>query len=344
MPSTRSPRQQGSFATLRQFVRERAAVQRCELCGAELASEHQHLVEPAGRQLLCCCDACAILFSSQESSRYRRVPRRIRFLPDFHMADAQWDSLMIPISLAFFFQSIPAGRVVAFYPSPAGATESLLDLGAWEELVRDNPILAELEPLRDPTGAVVGVIVREQQAIEGAVELVAERAGDRLFKIMVRVLNLTPLELEDQKSRDKALMRSFASTHTILGVRAGQFVSLLDPPEQWREIAAGCRNVGGWPVLVGEIGERDTMLASPIILYDYPQIAPESPGDLFDGTEIDEILTLRIMTMTEDEKREMAAVDECARVLLDRTEALAREQLMGLHGTMRSLRPLEGGR
>jgi hydrogenase maturation protease len=115
---------------------------------------------------------------------------------------------------------------------------------------------------------------------------------------------------------------------------------LLDPPERWRQAAAACRNVGAWPVLVGEEGQRDMMLASPIILYDYPQVAPESPGDFFDGTEIDEMLTLRILTLTDDEKRAMASVDEHAHILLARTEALAREQLLELHGTMRGLRRL----
>jgi len=109
-----------------------------------------------------------------------------------------------------------------------------------------------------------------------------------------------------------------------------------------RDLAAGCRNEGTWPVLVGVAGEVDTMLSSPIILYDYPQIAPESPGDLFDSTEIDEILTLRIMTLSDEEKRSMAALDDRGRALLERTESLARGQLMGLHGAMREVRPLSG--
>jgi hypothetical protein len=138
--------QRGSFAALRQFVRERAPVERCELCSAKLAPDHQHLVEPSSRQLVCCCDACAILFSNQGDTRYRRVPRRVRALPDFRITDAQWDSLLIPISLAFFYASTPAGRVVALYPGPAGAIESLLDLGAWSDLARENPILGQLEP------------------------------------------------------------------------------------------------------------------------------------------------------------------------------------------------------
>jgi hydrogenase maturation protease len=148
--------------------------------------------------------------------------------------------------------------------------------------------------------------------------------------------------LEDghEKSRDEALMRSLVSTHTILGVSEGEFVSLFDPPEAWRTVAASCQNVGSWPVLVGDAGEKDMMLSSPIILYDYPQVAPESPGDLFDSTEIDEILTLRILTLTDAEKLLVAAVDDRARLLLSRTEALARDQLMGLHGAVRSLRPV----
>jgi hydrogenase maturation protease len=198
----------------------------------------------------------------------------------------------------------------------------------------------ELEPWRSPDGESQGTIFREQQGILASVELSAERAGDGLYKMAVRVFNDTPFEPASRDGRNEALLRSLVSTHTILGVRGGAFVSLIDPPEAWRDLAAGCRNLGTWPVLVGEPGERDTMLSAPIILYDYPQIAPESPGDLFDATEIDEILTLRILTLTDEEKQAMAAVDERARALLERTESIAREQLMGLHGTVRGLRLL----
>jgi hypothetical protein len=107
-----------------------------------------------------------------------------------------------------------------------------------------------------------------------------------------------------------------------------------------KEFVGSCKNVGTWPVLVGEEGDRDTLLSSPIILYDYPQIAPESAGDLFDGTEIDEILSLRIMTLTDEEKREMSQSDERARQMLERTEAMPVEHLMKLHGVLRGLRPL----
>jgi hypothetical protein len=190
-----------------------------------------------------------------------------------------------------------------------------------------------LEPLPGPAGDVVGVLVREQHLVEGEVELAAAPAADGLFRLTVRVINRT--RPGDGASRDDALLRALVSTHTILGVRGGAFVSLLDPPGPWAEAAAACRNVGTWPVLVGAEGDRDTVLSSPIILYDYPQVAPESPGDLFDGTEIDEILTLRILTLTDDEKRAMAAVDERARALLTRTEGLGGEELWRLHGAVR---------
>ena len=146
MSSTRSSGPNSPFATLRQFVRERAPVERCELCSQALAAEHPHLIEPANRKLICACDACAILFSGSAEMKYRRVPRRIRFLADFQLTDALWESLMIPINMAFFFNSTTAGHVVALYPSPAGPTESLLGLDSWDEIVQANPLLKEMEP------------------------------------------------------------------------------------------------------------------------------------------------------------------------------------------------------
>jgi hypothetical protein len=146
MNSIHIPQRNHSFATLRRFIQERAvALETCELCSAKLGHGHQHLVEPSSRKLVCACDACTILFSSQEG-KYRRVPKRIRYLPDFHLTDAQWENLLIPINMAFFFHSTTAGRVVACYPSPAGPTESLLTLGSWEELVEQNRFLKTLEP------------------------------------------------------------------------------------------------------------------------------------------------------------------------------------------------------
>jgi len=134
-----------SFGVLRQFVRRASAVETCEMCSQELANHHQHLLEPVSRKLVCACDACAILFNNSGQTKYKRVPRRIRFLPDFHMTDSQWDGLMMPINMAFFFKSAPQERVIALYPSPAGATESLLSFDTWDEIEHDNPALLEME-------------------------------------------------------------------------------------------------------------------------------------------------------------------------------------------------------
>jgi hypothetical protein len=138
----------GSFATLRRWVRQPASVphERCELCSAEIRPEHQHLVELAKQKIVCACHPCAILFTSQAAAKYSRVPRRMLRLSSFVLDDQQWDGLLIPINLAFFFRSSTAGKFVAYYPSPAGATESLLDLEYWDAVVEQNPILREMDP------------------------------------------------------------------------------------------------------------------------------------------------------------------------------------------------------
>jgi hypothetical protein len=137
-----------AFDTLRQFARKPVSrqVEQCEMCSAELRSEHAHLIELTQRRLHCACDACAMLFSGQAGTKYRRVPRDIELLADFQMTDAEWDSLLIPINLAFFLQNSMDSRVSALYPSPAGATESLLPLEAWSNIVQTNPALSQLEP------------------------------------------------------------------------------------------------------------------------------------------------------------------------------------------------------
>ena len=115
------------------------------MCSAELAAEHQHLIDPSSRKLTCACQPCAILFSGGAETKYKTVPRRIRFLADFHLTDAQWDGLMIPIGMAFIFHHTPTEKIVALYPSPAGTTESLLAFDSWDDIVSDNPILKEME-------------------------------------------------------------------------------------------------------------------------------------------------------------------------------------------------------
>lgn len=134
-----------AFATLRQFARARPA-ERCELCGVGLAQEHPHLVQLSSRQIVCACEACAMLFDGMAGSKYRRVSRQVLLLGGFRLTDAQWESLLIPINMAFFFRSSVESRIVALYPSPAGAVESMLPLDAWSEIVRENAALCELRP------------------------------------------------------------------------------------------------------------------------------------------------------------------------------------------------------
>jgi hypothetical protein len=159
------PGYENAFGALRQLVRRKKDVERCELCSADVATGHPHLIERATRKLLCACDACAILFSGM-GTKYKRVPRRVLALADFHLTNGQWESLMVPISMAFFFRNTPDPRVVAFYPSPAGATESLLPLETWQDIEDANPVLKEMAPdvealLVNRVGHVRGVAAPE---------------------------------------------------------------------------------------------------------------------------------------------------------------------------------------
>lgn len=134
------------LASLRKFAIRSPAIERCDLCSAALAERHQHLLDPKTRRLLCACDACAILFSTSGETRFRRVPRDVYTLSDFKLSDQAWNSLGMPIALAFIFRSSASDEILAVYPSPAGPTESPLNTDSWDELVADNRVLAKLQP------------------------------------------------------------------------------------------------------------------------------------------------------------------------------------------------------
>jgi hypothetical protein len=193
------------------------------------------------------------------------------------------------------------------------------------------------ELIRGKRGKIAGRIVRKRWPISAVVRVTAEALGS-LVKVRIRVENLSRWPAEFTIDRNLALRRSLVGAHTLLEVRDGGFVSLLDPPEWARPAAAACVNLHTWPVLIGDAARRDLLLSSPIILYDYPQVAPESPGDLFDATEIDEILTLRTMTLTDEEKREARGTDSRAGAIIDRIDTMPAEILERLHGTVRYLR------
>jgi hydrogenase maturation protease len=197
------------------------------------------------------------------------------------------------------------------------------------------------EELRDKNGILAGAIVRTWQSLDGSLELQMSPCAGDVIKLTARVANRSDFNPtgHSEPIREAALLSSLVSAHLILGVEGGEFYSLLEPPPELAEIARSCENIGVWPVLAS--ADATTMLASPIILYDFPQIAPESAGNLFDSTEIDEILSLRILTLTDAEKAEIRQGDERARALLERTESIPPEQFRKLHGVLRGAHVLE---
>jgi hypothetical protein len=192
------------------------------------------------------------------------------------------------------------------------------------------------EPVHDASGALAGRVVRQRRQLDGQLNLIAEvLPGPYALRVRARVQNISTAPAA---SREEALQHALVAAHTVLAVTGGEFLSLLEPPEWARPIVAGCENVGVWPVLAGADGRRDVVLASPIILYDFPSIAPESPGELHDGLEIDEILSLRTMALTDSEKREARATDPRAAAIIDRVDTMPPEVLDRLHGAIRYLR------
>ena len=221
-------------------------------------------------------------------------------------------------------------------PREFGVVARLADLTAGAREVGLSAVGERtVEPLADGTAR----IVRESRTVTAGLRLEVEPAAApfRLHRLRVVVENTSTAA---PASRPEALRISLVAAHTLLAVRAGRFVSLLDPPLWATDAARTCRNVHTFPVLCGRDDGPDVVLSSPIILYDHPRIAPESPGPLFDSGEIDEILSLRTLTLTEEEKREARATDPQAAALIDRVDSLPDEVLARLHGAVRSLRPV----
>jgi hypothetical protein len=264
-----------------------------------------------------------------------RLDVRVRFL---HILErAPRTPQPVYQSASYATEAIEARRPTSFevweegIPCEVNALAVALDdLLSAEQRIEINIPAGELEDTDDP------LAVRHQQAIMGTVTLGAEPVGERVYRLTVRIENTARGD-----TQQNAILQALVSTHTLLQVRQGSFVSQLEPPNELSTLVQECQNLSTWPVLIGDEGETDAMLSSPIILYDYPRIAPESMGTLFDGTEIDEILTLRILTLTDEEKREMREADARTRDLLERTEALSAEQLLKLHGVIRSLKPID---
>jgi hypothetical protein len=200
----------------------------------------------------------------------------------------------------------------------------------------------EVEELRSSTGAVVGRSLRRRQPVDGLVRVGATWADGpgALVKLTIDVENTTAIPAV-APDRDAVIRRSLVAVHALLALDDGAFVSSLDPPEYALAAVQGCRNDGLFPVLVGDAGSSDVVLSSPIILYDHPEVAPESVGDFCDATEIDEILALRVLTLTDEEKAEARGTDPRAAGIVDRCDDLPPEMWARLHGAVRSLHPVD---
>jgi hypothetical protein len=201
-----------------------------------------------------------------------------------------------------------------------------------------------VEDLTDSAGQLAGRLIRQWDSLAGAIRLHAERVGGpyQALRLRVQLENVTvpPRQL---CNREDGLRGALIAAHSLVAVPGAVFLSMTEPPEWASQEVAACENVGTWPVLAGPADCTDLMLSSPVILYDHPEVAPESAGDLFDATEIDEILTLRTLALTDAEKRQARATDSRAADLLDRLDDLPPEMLERMHGAIRYLRSAPAG-
>ncbi|WP_310727624.1 hypothetical protein [Streptomyces sp. N2A] len=216
--------------------------------------------------------------------------------------------------------------------------------GTGRALPFTRPASEETEPVHDADGRLVGRLVRRRARIDGRIRLTASPldgpyAALRLTATVENTGDWTPSGTTD---RTEALPHALIGAHLFLGLSAGRFLSLTDPPEWARAAVASCRNEHTWPVLAGEPGRADVVLSSPIILEDHPAVAPESPGALYDALEIDEILALRTAALTDQEKREARGTDPRAADVIALADTMPPEVLERLHGAVRALREVTG--
>jgi hypothetical protein len=209
-------------------------------------------------------------------------------------------------------------REIAIQPFPVTSLPRTLDISV--------PAGADIEVLDG------GRLVRTRRALLGQLDISAEHDGE-LLRLSFEMRNVAPPAAD----KDKAIATSLIGTHLLIEVTDGEFVSLLEPPDSAAAAVARCRQHRCFPVLAGPAGAaKDLVLVSPIILYDHPEIAEQSKGALYDACEIDEILTLRIMTMTDEEKAQARATDPLAAEIIDRSDSMSPEAMLDLHGVLRN--------
>ena len=217
----------------------------------------------------------------------------------------------------------------SFEEALEGSVDLEVRLGATARVTFNSPAGHDRESLGQGTW-----LVRERHAVEGVVSATVDPLDGPfgLWRLTVEITNVTPWT-SPGASRAELCRHSLAAVHTLLAVENGRFISSVDPPEYAQGAVHACRSVGTFPVLIDD----DVVLSSPITLYDRPLIAPESKGDMFDATEIDEILALRVLTLTDEEKREARATDPRSAAVIDRCDAMGPEAFAALHGTFRSM-------
>lgn len=251
-----------------------------------------------------------VLFETDDAAAFDLRLRFLQLVPQPGDESGSWD---VGVVRATTIEAIPISEAA----SPVKLALDITALSAEEKLNAPDYV--------------------EERALTVALEYCVTKLEGALYRIAVTVSNESPLVADQSVARDEAQTSAFTSAHLLLAARDGAFVSLIDPPPQHATAAQACANRGVYPVLGGPEGDRSVMLCSPIILYDYPQIAPESPGDFFDGTEMDEMLALRVLTLTDKEKQEIRQSDPHARAMLERVEQLADGGLLGVHGATRSV-------
>jgi hydrogenase maturation protease len=236
-------------------------------------------------------------------------------------------SLDIKVS---FLQLLPQPRTSSNLADPS------LD---WDEAIERTSDHCDLS-LSALLAAPLTLHIKPTEELAASLTMEAHRLPGGACRLHLELQNISPLSSGAEARRDAALPQSLVSAHLLLGVTGGEFVSLLEPPDLYAADARACTNNGVFPVLAGDEPDRSILLLSPIILYDYPKTSPESAGDFFDGTEMDEMLTLRVLTLTDAEKDEMRRGDPRARRILERTESLSGEQILKAHGIVRPIREI----
>jgi hypothetical protein len=236
-------------------------------------------------------------------------------------------SLDIKVS---FLQLLPQPR------TSSNLADASLD---WDEAIERTSDHCDLS-LNALLTAPLSLPIQPAPDLAASLTIHAQSLPSGACKLHLELENISPLPSGAGARRDEALSQSLVSAHLLLGITGGEFLSLLEPPDLYTADAQACVNTGVFPVLAGDEPDRSILLLSPIILYDYPKTSPESAGDFFDGTEMDEMLTLRVLTLTDAEKNEMRHGDPRARRILERTEALTGEEMLKTHGIVRAIREI----